>query len=181
VGEVERPRFWYVSPRYQPSVERPAPLRFMLVSSLWTPEGEHKVERPGSTPGGGSAPASDGPGRPSRDGPGGPGRGEDPIDEEEALREAELDEVRRQLLEAPVEVVIANHAYGLFELAALHLSAVPPDLDQARLAVDALGALIGGLEGRLGQVEPALMDALAQIRLAYVQISGAVGTEPESS
>jgi hypothetical protein len=58
---------------------------------------------------------------------------------------------------------------------------VPPELDQARLAVDALGALIGGLEGRLGQVEPALMDALAQIRLAYVQISGAAGTEAESS
>jgi hypothetical protein len=154
----------------------------MLVSSLWTPEGEHKVERPaspgGATSGDGPAPRSDGPGRPSREGSGGPGRAEGP--EDEVFEEAELDEVRRQLLEAPVEVVIANHAYGLFELAALHLSALPPDLDQARLAVDALGALIGGLEGRLGQVEPALMDALAQIRLAYVQISGAAGAEPES-
>jgi hypothetical protein len=100
---------------------------------------------------------------------------------DDEVQEAELDEVRRQLLEAPVEVVVANHAYGLFELAALHLSALPPNLDQARLAVDALGALITGLEGKLGQVEPALMDALAQIRLAYVQISGSVGSDPESS
>ncbi len=102
----------------------------MFVSSLWTPEGEHKVERPvspaGATSGDGSAPQSDGPGRPSREGSGGPGRAEGP--EDEVFEEAELDEVRRQLLEAPVEVVIANHAYGLFELAALHLSALPPDL-----------------------------------------------------
>jgi hypothetical protein len=159
------------------------------VSSLWTPEGEHKVERPGSPPppsgAGGSSPGGGSPRRPTgqggqgRDGSDDAGSIEDVLDDE--VQEAELDEVRRQLLEAPVEVVVANHAYGLFELAALHLSALPPNLDQARLAVDALGALIGGLEGRLGQVEPALMDALAQIRLAYVQISGSAGSGPESS
>ena len=48
-------------------------------------------------------------------------------------------------------MVVANHAYGLFELAALHLSAKPPSLDQARLAVDALGALVEGLGDRLGR------------------------------
>jgi hypothetical protein len=96
-------------------------------------------------------------------------------------REAEIEEMRRQLLEAPVEVVVANHAYGLFELAALHLSALPPNLGQARLAVDALGGLVGSLEGRLGDVEPALMDALAQIRLAFVQISSSAGDEPDST
>jgi hypothetical protein len=71
----------------------------------------------------------------------------------------------------PAEVVIANHAYGLFELAAIHLSQQPPNLDEARLAVDALGAVVGGLAGRLGQAESSLQDALAQIRLTYVQIS----------
>jgi len=70
-------------------------------------------------------------------------------------------------------VVIANHAYGLFELAALHLSARPPNLEEARLAVDALGAMVEGLEGRLGEVAAPLTQALAQIRLAYVQISDA--------
>ena len=146
---------------------------FCIVSSLWTPDGEHRVERkPSSPPPGvdsprsGSQPASssNAGGTPSPD-------------------EAELDEVRRQLIDAPVEVVIGNHAYGLFELAALHLSERPPDLVKARLAVDALGALIEGLKGRLGEVEPALDEALAQIRMAYVQISnqaGGNGQQPEA-
>ena len=66
---------------------------------------------------------------------------------------------------------MANHAYGLFELAAIHLSQQPPRLDQARLAVDAMAALVEGLAGRLGEAERSLHDALAQIRLAFVQIS----------
>ena len=65
---------------------------------------------------------------------------------------------------------MANHAYGLFELAAIHLSQRPARLDQARLAVDAMGALVEGLAGRLGAAEPSLRDALTQIRLAFVQI-----------
>jgi hypothetical protein len=70
-------------------------------------------------------------------------------------------------------VVVANHAYGLFELAALHLSATPPRLDEARLAVDALGGLVDAVADRLGDARESLVDALAQIRLAYVQIAGA--------
>ncbi len=76
---------------------------------------------------------------------------------------------------------MANHAYGLFELAALHLSVQPPELDKARLAVDALGALVEGLSGRLGNVEQPLMDALAQIRLAYVQISASRDSDGQQS
>jgi hypothetical protein len=135
------------------------------VSSLWTPEGEHRVERPSTSPPAQSPPSGDGGSRP-------PSRADA---EEDYLGpdDEELEEVRRQLLDAPVEVVIANHAYGLFELAALHLSARPPNLEEARLAVDALGALVEGLEGRLGEVAAPLTQALAQIRLAYVQISDA--------
>jgi hypothetical protein len=84
---------------------------------------------------------------------------------------ARLDELRRQLLGTPAEVVVANHAYGLFELAAIHLSQQPPNFDQARLAVDAMAALVEGLAGRLGEAERSLHDALSQIRLAFVQIS----------
>ena len=97
--------------------------------------------------------------------------------EEEALA-AHLEELRGQLLSTPPEVVVANHAYGLFELAALHLSSRPPGFDQARLAIAALGALVEGLAGRLGQAEQSLVDALAQIRLAYVQIQA--GGAPEA-
>jgi len=81
--------------------------------------------------------------------------------------------MRAELANAPVEVVIANHCYGLFELAAVYLSQVPPMLDQARLSIDALACLVDGLSGQLGEGEDQLKDGLSQLRLAYVQIHGA--------
>jgi len=157
------------------------------VSSLWTPEGEHRVPRdtPPATPGGGP-PSSPGGGPPAGAGGGRSDRGgvdgDDGLDElspeeREALA-ARLDELRHQLVSTPAEVVVANHAYGLFELAAIHLSQQPPNLEEARLAVDALGALVGGLTGRLGEAESSLNDALAQIRLTYVQIAEMVKNAP---
>ena len=108
----------------------------------------------------GPGPASDQPdGRPSE--PAGP------TQEELAARVGEL---RKQLAEAPVETVVANHCYGLFELAALHLSLKPPKLEQARLAIDAMAALVQGLEGRLGAEEPGLREGLAQLQVAFVRI-----------
>ncbi len=84
-----------------------------------------------------------------------------------------MDELRRQLADTPAEAVVANHAYGLFELGALHLSLDPPQLAKAKIAIDALACLVEGLESRLGPEEATLRDGLAQLRLAYVQISGA--------
>ncbi|MFM9082367.1 MAG: hypothetical protein ACKOQ7_00390, partial [Actinomycetota bacterium] len=43
-------------------------------------------------------------------------------------------DVRRRLAETPASVVVANHAMGLFELAAIHLSDEPPRIEDARLA-----------------------------------------------
>jgi hypothetical protein len=86
-----------------------------------------------------------------------------------------LSELRRQLAEAPAIAVVANHCFGMFELAALHLSQQPPNLDDARLAIDALGCLVEGLAGRLGDQEPALKEGLTQLRLAFVQINSAMG------
>jgi len=151
------------------------------VSSLWTPEGEHRIK-----PAGEDRTSPDPSGAPRHEGdtgaPGGaaPGRGPDGAGpeqleelgpEEQAEMADRLEELRRQLLSTPAEVVVANHVYGLFELAAIHLSQRPPDLGQARLAVDAMATLVEGLQGRLGDAEPPLRDALAQIRLAFVQIS----------
>ncbi len=85
-------------------------------------------------------------------------------------------ELRRQLADTPVELVVANHCFGLFELAALHLSLQPPRLDRARLAIDALAALLEAMTGRLGDEESQLQEGLASLRLAYVQIQGAKGT-----
>lgn len=110
------------------------------------------------------------PGSPA--GPAGTGPAGEEMDEAAALA-AHLDDLRQQLAATPAEVVVANHAFGLFELAAIHLSRQPPGLDEARLAVDAMGVLVEGLHGRLGEAEEPLVAALAQIRLAYVQITGA--------
>jgi hypothetical protein len=84
-----------------------------------------------------------------------------------------VEEMRRQLAATPADVVIANHCYGLFELAAVYLSQTPPMLPKARLAIDAMTAVVEGLEGRLGDSEPQLLEGLSQLRLAYVQIDGA--------
>ena len=81
--------------------------------------------------------------------------------------------MRAQLANTPAEVVVANHCYGLFELAAIYLSQTPPMLFQARLAIDGLGALLDGLRGRLGEAEPSLLESLSQLRLAFVRLEGA--------
>ena len=157
------------------------------MSSLWTPEGEHRVPRetpPGSPGGGppsspgGSRPDSGGGRRPDRDGVDEIDGVDDLSPEEREALAARLDELRSQLVATPAEVVVANHAYGLFELAAIHLSQQPPNLEEARLAVDALGALVGGLTGRLGEAESSLNDALAQIRLTFVQIAEMMKSAP---
>lgn len=143
------------------------------MSSLWTPEGEHRVDTSGGRDRGSSGPAGVRPGRGSAPVPGDAGAN-DASDEEV---EAQLAELRSQLLATPVEIVVANHAYGLFELAAIHLSERPPNFEQARLAIDALGAVVEGLAGRLGEAEASLVEALAQLRMAYVELQGAAAPE----
>ena len=86
---------------------------------------------------------------------------------------AQVEAMRAELAEAPVDVVVANHCYALFELAALHLSQQPPHLFESRLAIDALGCLVDGLEGRLGEGESVLKEGRASLQLAWVQIDGA--------
>ena len=80
-------------------------------------------------------------------------------------------EVRRRLAETPASVVVANHAMGLFELAAIHLSDEPPRLDDARLAIDAFAFLVEGLGERIGEHHDTLVAALANIRLVFVERS----------
>lgn len=78
--------------------------------------------------------------------------------------------LRDELARTPAEVVVANHAFGMFELAALHLSLQPPQLPQASLAIDALAALVDGVGERLGDAHHQLSEGLSQLRMAYVQI-----------
>jgi len=138
------------------------------MSTLWTPGGE--------------VPVDDGRDRSASPPPqGAPNEAEDPLaglsDEERAQAEElaqQLAEAREQIANTPASVVVGNHAMGLYELGAIHLSQQPPNLEEARLAIDALGELVEGLEGRLGEHEATLKDALHQIRMAFVQVSRAV-------
>lgn len=144
------------------------------MSTIWTPGGERPV-RPG--PAAGSPPGPSDPPPPPSPGPDGELDGEP----DEAELRQQMDELRKQLAATPAEIVIANHGFGLFELAALHLSLLPPQLAEARLAIDALAALVEGVAGRLGDQESLLRDGLAQLRLAYVQIQAAAqaGGDPD--
>lgn len=81
----------------------------------------------------------------------------------------ELSEARNRLLEADVADVVVNHAIGLYELAAIHLTAEKPNFDETRLAIDALKALVEALKGRLGEGEPMLADALSSLQVGFVQ------------
>jgi hypothetical protein len=128
--------------------------------SLWTPDGEHELPQDRVAPGEIDP--------------------EDLTDEQRAQLEAmaqEMSEVRQQLLQVPASTVVANHAMGLYELAAIHLSNQPPNLTEGRVAIDAMAGVVENLEGRLGENEPVLRDALAQLRLAFVQLQGGPTTE----
>jgi len=92
-----------------------------------------------------------------------------------------LQEARRRLTEVSAEVVVANHVMGLYELAAIHLGASPPDLKQSALAIDAVACLVEGLGDRLGPDAATMRDALANIRLAFVQIKSTLAARPASS
>jgi hypothetical protein len=84
-----------------------------------------------------------------------------------------LAEARRQIADVPASVVVTNHVMGLYELAAIHLGAQPPALHDAALAIDAVACLVEGLGDRLGPEATTMRDALANIRIAFVQIKDA--------
>ncbi len=91
----------------------------------------------------------------------------------------EMWRARAEMAGVAVVDIVANHAVGLWQLAVLHLMPDPdpegmptePRLDEARLAIDALGALVEGLGARLAPHDEALREALSQLRLAFVQVA----------
>jgi hypothetical protein len=133
------------------------------MSTLWTPSGEHPVERnqPDATPE--PPPAPD----------------EEPLTPEEQAAAEEyaqqIDAMRRQLLELPAGVVVGQHALQFFDVAGLYLSQSPPRIDDARLAIDALAALVERLGPRLGDAETPIRQALNQAQLAFVEAARSAG------
>lgn len=94
-----------------------------------------------------------------------------------AAAERALDEARARLSDIPAEVVVVNHVMGLYELAAIHLSATPARLAEAALAIDAVACLVEGLGERLGPEFDTLSGALGNIRLAFVQLKGTTDSQ----
>ena len=154
------------------------------MSTLWTPGGEVPVGN-----------------RPSNAGPASPAAASDPSaadaaaaapedfdldslspEEREQAEQyiRELAESRERLRSVPASVVVANHAMGLYELAALHLASQPPNLSEAAVAIDAMGALLDGMQGRLGEPEATLREGLSQIRMAFVQLKNRPQDSQES-
>ena len=145
------------------------------MSSLWTPSGDHPVDLP--TPSDRADTASPVPDHSLDDEiaaalPDGM-RLDDLSPEERARAEEmvlEMASARERLVNTPSATIVANHAMGLYELAALHLSAQTPNFAEATVAIDALSAIVNGLQGRLGEAEPSVAHALDQIRMAFVQL-----------
>jgi hypothetical protein len=149
--------------------------------SLWTPSGEHPVERPDRPAPSATSPPQDIPTAPPASGP---TSLEDLSPEERAQAEEfarQVDTARRQLLDAPAGSVVGQQALQFYELAALHLSQPDPRLEDARVAIDAFAAVVNGLGPRLGEAEHPLRQALNQIQLAFVQVSGVGGGTAETS
>lgn len=140
--------------------------------SLWTPGGEHEVPR--DQP---SEPAAQPLADDIEDLSDLPGYDE-LTPEQQAQAQAmarELAEARERIAQTPAAEVVANHAMGLYELAAIHLGSQPPALDEAKVAIDAMTGIVGAIPGRLGENEAVLRDALQQLQLAYVQLSNQEG------
>lgn len=93
----------------------------------------------------------------------------------------EIAAARERIARVPAATVVANHAMGLFELAAIHLMQDPPNFTEATLALDAVAALVDRLPGRLGDAEVTLRQALAQLRLDYVRLKDHAASASDSS
>jgi len=135
--------------------------------SLWTPGGEVPVNRTSS-----SEPEPD-----PRDAgmagiAGGPSL-DDLSPEERAQAEqmiAEMADVQRQIAATPAAQLVANHAMGLYELAAIKLSQEPPLFAEAQLAIDVLQAMIDTVGDRLGDDAAPLKQGLSQLQMAFVEL-----------
>jgi len=144
--------------------------------SLWTPSGEHPVDRETAAP---REPSQAPAGPPGDD-------GEPSLEDLTPEQRAQYEEMSRQMeaaqarmLQMPAGMVVGQQTMQFYELAALYLSQQPPRLEDARVAIDALAGVIEKVGVRLGEAEQPLGQALHQLRLAFVQVAGQPGAPAE--
>jgi hypothetical protein len=132
------------------------------VSSLWTPYGEEPVGPPSDAP-------------PPAGGPGGPGGDQPPEIDPEQMRE-----MLARLAATPVEAIVTQFAVELQEIAVLHLGLAgerPESLASASLALDGMAALVDAAGDRLGPNAEPLRQAVAALRLGYVEVAGEINEQ----
>jgi hypothetical protein len=99
------------------------------------------------------------------------GAGRPPTEDElRAAYEAELKRIR-------VDDIIVQTLVSLLNLGGRRAGLAPGtegerDLDQVRMAIEAVRALMPLVEGQLGPEATTLRDALSQLQMAYAQLSG---------
>ena len=101
---------------------------------------------------------------------------------EEEMRAAYEAEVKR----LRVEEVLVQTLVTLLNLGARKAGLTPDtederDPEQVRLAIEGARAMLALCEPALGQDAGAIRDALAQLQVAYVQISGGGGEPPSAA
>jgi hypothetical protein len=95
---------------------------------------------------------------------------EEAPESESPPRAPSLDDIARQIQAIPIEDFLVSTVMTLTSIAYGKLGA--SELDQARGAIDAIGALVPVLEGRIEpQMKRDLEQALANLRIAYAEAS----------
>ena len=135
--------------------------------SLWTPDGERPVQKSSANPKievtEELAEALAAAGVDVND------LGPEQIAEAQAML-AEMGRVRQEMLSVPAAEIVANHLMGIYELGAIHLGENPPNFAEATVAIEALRAVLERLEGKFGDAEAVLRQALTQLQQAFVQL-----------
>lgn len=147
------------------------------MTGLWTPGGE--------------VPAQENPQKAADEAAANPDGMGDPFEgmseEEKQAALEQISKMRAELLSTPARDIIGNHIVGFYELASVHLSEAAgaqgtereARLAEASLCIDAMGAVVDGLGDRMAQHAEPLTAALAQMRMAFVQVKNGAGLEGE--
>ena len=144
------------------------------------PGPESPTQPPETTPPGPAQPSTSGPGPDSPAGtaeesapPGAEGGGERVWTPEE---EAQAQQMAREIAERPSSDWVLNIAVTLANVAGAKIQLGQPE--DARLAIDALEALVNGVATRIEGAEAPLRQTLAQLQLAFAQHSQPPGQPP---
>ena len=145
------------------------------MGSLWTPDGEHQVERPGpdtsTTPVDGPAEDSDVALAQAAEALGLDLETMSPEERAQLAAElAEMARVRAEVASTPVAEVLTSYLTRFFDLALIYLDATPPRFNDAAVVIESFRAVLDTVGGDLGEHEPVLRQALAQAQMVFVKV-----------